>query len=188
MRSINTKNYITSIVYLLAIVALIVFGILPFIDKLSTNQANYSDTRKTLDSTLKKYTQLTELSKNEQEILSIKEDVYELIPNDSETANFVVKLEAVATDLSIPDYISSISTSQTATSNAKTAAQKQKDAKKEVSYSIGFTSNYTTIKSFLDKLYDFPRFTTIKNINISGYNSEQDTLSFKINGVIYYGK
>jgi len=188
MKTIQTKNYIVAVVYLLIIVGLIIFGVLPYINKLSANQSEYNQTRNKLDLTLKKYTQLVDLSKNEQEILSVKEDVFELIPDTENTADFVVKLEALAKDLFIPDYISTISTSQTVSTAKKTTAQKKKDPKKEVGYSIGFVSNYTTIESFLDRLYNFPRYTTIKNINISGYNAEVDTLNFKVNGVIYYGK
>ncbi len=188
MKTVQTKNYIVAIVYLVIILGLLMFGILPYINKLSANQSEYSQTKEDLNLTLKKYTQLIELSKKEQEIVSIKEDIFELIPETQNSADFVVKLEALAKELSIPDYISSISTSQAASTTKKTSAQKKKDVKKEVGYSIGFASNYTTVKSFLDKLYNFPRYTTIKNINISGYNSEIDTLNFKVNGVIYYGK
>ena len=187
MKLINTKNYVVTVIYILIIVALIVFGIFPYINTLSANQSKYNETRDSLNATLKKYTQLSELAKNEQEIVSTKKDVYELIPDNEETADFVVKLEALAKELTIPEYINSISTSQIMSTSSSSKTPK-KDAKKEVSYSIGFTSNYTTIQSFLEKLYNFPRFTTIKNINISGYNSEEDTLSFKLNGVIYYGK
>jgi len=189
MKAIKTKNYVMFLVYLLIIIVLFIFGILPYFNKLSANQSEYSQTKDALDLTLKKYTQLTELAKNEQEIKSTKEEVYKLLPDSEDTSDFVVKLEALAKDLSIPDYISSISTSQTTATTTKVSSQqkKQKD-KKEISYSIGFSSNYSTIESFLDKLYDFPRFNTIKDINISGYNSDQDTLNFRTNGTLYYGK
>ncbi len=189
MKTIQTKNYILTLVYLVIIIALVVFGILPHVNELSANQSEYSETKNTLDATLKKYTQLAELAKSEQEILSVKEDVDELVPDDQNTSDFVVKLEALAKDLAIPDYISSISTNQASSTSATTsAAKKKEDSKKEISYSISFSSNYTTIESFLDKLYNFPRFSTIKNINITGYNSELDTLNFKTNGTLYYGK
>lgn len=190
MKNIQTKNYILALIYLILITAIVILGIIPYFNKLSQNQNEYLKTKNELDSTLEKYMHLVELSKKEREILDIKADVFELLPDDPQTADFVVKLESLAKELNIPDYISSVSTSQeiysgTATQKTKTADKKQKN---KVAYSIGFNSNYLTIKSFIEKISDFPRFTTISSANISGYNPDTDTMNFKLNGTLYYGK
>lgn len=191
MKHIKTKNYVLALVYIVIIAALLVFGILPYFNNLTRNQSEYQKVRSDLNAALSKYTQLTKLSKDQQEINDIKDDVFELLPENPETADFVVKVEALAEDLSVPDYISSVSTSQETYSGSTTAKKKSTASgtnKSEIAYSIVFKSNYTTVESFIEKLLAFPRFTAIQSINASGYDSENDTLNFKLNGLLYYGK
>jgi Tfp pilus assembly protein PilO len=204
-----TKYLIYTGLYLAVLILIIIFGIMPQYNSLNKNQKDLNQAKSDLNAAAKKRVSLEELSKDQAKIDQTKQTVFEYLPDSKNNSDFVVKVEALANQLSITidsfsftevktqtpaktDSSDSQSTSKSSStsndSTAKTQTTKKEEPKNYSEFSISFSSEYGAMMQFIEKLETFPRFNSIDSITISGYDKKSGGLGLKITGRIFYGK
>jgi len=198
MKSASIKIIITSAVFLLIIASLLIFGILPATGKLKSNQTDLAGIASDLEAAQTKYENLIGLKKSESETANIQDIVMEYLPDDKESSDFVVKVEAMAKELSLivptlsltePAPVKEKKTTGDEDSDSKTTTTKKQAAPQNVvDFTLTFSASYNTAQSFITRLATFPRFASLESVAFTNYSADSDTLSVRIVGKIYYGK
>lgn len=207
-----TKYLIYIGIFLAILVLIIIFGILPQYHNFVNNQKTLAQTKAELNSTAKKRVALEELSKDQTKIDLIKQTTSEYLPQNPENSDFVVKVEALAKELSITiktfafieektktpaktDTSESENGTKTAKeSSATNSADTGKTTKPKAEpknyseFSIDFSAEYGATTQFLEKMESFPRVNSITSINISSYDPNTSTSGLRITGRIFYGQ
>lgn len=198
------------------IIGVIIFlGIVPSVVKFQNDQNNLNIARDNLNSAQTKLTELNKLNKDADKTDTVKAKVLELLPDEKNTSDFIVKVESMTS--SIPLIIQNFNLAEAKKSSAKTTtdtkdetgtsnsstksttsdqttdqsgntSETKTDSGNSVEFTVSFKSDYKTIQDFLNKMEKFPRFNTIESLNLSGYNADTNFMDFKANGKIYYGK
>lgn len=205
-----TKYLIYTGLYLAVLILIIIFGIMPQYNNLSKNQKDLSQAKSDLNAATKKRASLEELSKNKSQIDQIKQTVFGYLPDAKNNSDFVVKVEALAKELSITidtfsftevktqtpaktDSSDNNTSSQKNTSSAPNSTTSAQTAKKEEpknysEFSISLSADYGAIMQFIEKLESFPRINSIDSITVSGYDKSKGTIGLRLTGRIFYGK
>lgn len=195
MKSTNIKILITSSIFLIIIGAAIFFGVYPEMNRFSNNQAMLSETKAKLIEADYKLNQLNDLSKNQASIDETKKFVDDILPDDKNTSDFVVKAEALTDGLSviIESFTTSASTvtakKPVAASDEEAApAQTQKKQENSVEFNISMNEGFSTVYDVIMKLESFPRFNVLDSLYFSNFTTESNKLDFRAKGRIFYGK
>lgn len=205
-----TKYLIYTGLYLSILVLVIIFGIMPQYGSLNANQEELAKARSDLNIATKKRASLEDLSKDQPKIDQIKQIVFEYLPDTKNNSDFVVKVEALAKDLSVTIDTFSFTevkvktpaktdtsentdngkNDQSNTSNSTSSAQttNKEEPKNYSEFSISLSADYGAIIQFIEKLESFPRINNIDSIIVSGYDKASGKLNLRLTGRIFYGK
>lgn len=186
-----TKHLIICAIYLIIIAIVIFVGVLPQYRNLTKKQEELGEIKTELNAISKKRTNLTKIAKEKGKIEQTKQTIYEYLPPNKDNSDFVVKVEALAKELSINISAFSFTATKEKTNTDKSA--ESKSTKKETvnnssEFSINFTTNFGSIIQFTEKLESFPRLNIVDTLAISGYDKTNDTLNFRLTGRIFYGQ
>lgn len=203
------KYLIGAGIYVAVIILVVIFGLIPKLSELTKNQGDLEKSKHELADTTNKRTTLEQLSKDQTRIDLINNTTLQYLPKDSDSSDFVVKVEALAKQQNI--IIGTFSFTQAPTTTPKTTATDENSASaKSTSSSTSNTANttsttkkaapqtsseftmvisaeYSQILQLLEKMESFPRVNVVDTINVSGYNKEKNVMTLKIVGRIFYG-
>jgi len=206
-----TRYLIYSGFYLAVLILIIVLGILPQYNNLAKNQKDLSGVKSELNVATKKRSGLEKLSKDKTKIDQIKLTALEYLPETKNNSDFVVKVEALAKELSVTvkafsftevkaqtkvlsDTSDTVTDSKTSAKSSSSDSQgssstvKKEVPKNESEFSISLSSDYGTVIKFIEKLESFPRINSVDSITITGYDRTSGNLNLRITGRIFYGK
>lgn len=212
MKKLYIKIGIYSGIYIIIFTFLIIFAFIPTLSKITSDRSEFVKNESKLIEMQNKYQSLAEAKKNEETNNQIYGVVSDYLPDDKKTSDFVVKLEAMSSDMSlnIPSITTGSSNQQTTsannqgatdnnTTNSKTSSteeskaatdtSKQKvDTKDNIEFTLKLTSNFGAVMQFISNLESFPRYNSLYSVSISNYKPETDTLELNLKGNIYYGR
>jgi Tfp pilus assembly protein PilO len=197
VKGTSAKIIVAVVVFLAILAALLVFGILPMTSKLKANQTDLANNAGDLEAAQIKYENLLGLKKNQAEMDKVQSVVMGYLPDDKNSSDFVVKIEAMAKELSL--IVPSLSVTEPAPAKAKKSSDDEDSAassttKKQavpqniVDFTLTFSADYNTAQSFISRLMTFPRLCSLDSIAFTNYSPDSNTLSVRIVGKIYYGK
>jgi len=193
-------------IYISIIVLIVIFGLIPKLSQLTKNQSDLEKAKKELANTTDERTVLEQLSKDKARIDLINSTTLEYLPKNSNSSDFVVKVEALAKQLNV--IIGSFSFSEaktetvkktetedttssktsTSTSSDTTAKTTQKAAPQTSSeFTMVISADYGQIQQFIEKMETFPRVNVVDSLTLSGYTKEKNGLTLKVVGRIFYG-
>lgn len=213
MKKNNTRTikYLVGIgIYIAVIVLIVIFGLVPKLSQLTKDQNDLTKAKQELVDTTDKRATLEQLSKDKSRIDLVNETTLEYLPQNPDTSDFVVKVEAMASQLNViigtfsftqvkettkktaTDETTSSSKSSSTTDSQETADSTSKTSQKatpqnSAEFTMVVNADYGQIQQFLINLENFPRVNTIDTMNVSGYNKEKNTQTLKITGRIFYG-
>jgi Tfp pilus assembly protein PilO len=196
MKSEHFKILITSSLLLIITGVVIFFGVYPEMSTFSDNQASLSETRAKLIEADFRLNELNVLSKDQNSIDETKRFVNDLLPDDKNTSDFVVKSEALTDNLSVIietfTTTASVPTTKKVNPDSEVATTTKETPKKEggasVDFSITMNESYSTISDVIKKLESFPRMNVLDALYFSNYSTESNTIDFKAQGRVFYGK
>ena len=212
MKSVQIKLVLKIGLMIGLIAIVVVFFVVPTFRQIDSNQTELKTTKAKLTASEIKLSNLEKIQKDQSKITEMKNRVLELVPDNKDTSDFVVKTESMAATL--PLTIQSINITEKKAETAKTTANNEstttsktktnqqesesdatsqtdktaKTASDSTEFIVNFKANYQTILDFLIKFDSFPRFAAFDSMTTSGYNQTNDTLDFKIQGRIFNGK
>jgi Tfp pilus assembly protein PilO len=194
-------------IYIAAIVLIIIFGLIPKLSELTRNQNDLEKAKHELANTTDKRTTLEQLSKDKARIDLINSVTLEYLPQNPNSSDFVVKVEALAKQLNViigtfsftevkaetpkkteSEESTSSSKKSTDDSSSTTTKATQKTAPQNSSeFTMIISAEYGQILQFLEKMETFPRVNVVDSANVSGYTKEKSTMTLKVVGRIFYG-
>lgn len=204
----RTIKYLVGVgIYVAIIVLVIIFGLVPKLSQLSKNQNDLEKAKKELADTSDKRATLEQLSKDKARIDLINNTTLEYLPKDSDSSDFVVKVEALAKQLDVivgnfsfaevkTETVKKTTTDEnttgsknSTTDNTETTTKTTQKAAPQTSteFTMLITADYGKILQFLEKMETFPRVNVVDSVTISGYTKEKNTMTLKIVGRIFYG-
>lgn len=197
------KSSYSLILYLILIFLIIIFGIMPQISNLNSDQSNLSENNRKIAEAETKISDLSKYEKDKTEIGIVEKTVNNLLPATKDSSGFVVQIEALGNELSIviptltitesaktaTPVVSDEETTGNKTATTATPATTNSNSKSAgTAFNLSFRSSYPLFKTFLEKIESFPRFTTLNSVSVSGYNLETDSLQYDLKGNIYNGQ
>ena len=213
MKKNNTRTikYLVGIgIYIAVIVLIVIIGLVPKLGQLTKDQNDLNKAKQELVDTTDKRATLEQLSKDKTRIDLVNQTTLEYLPQNPNTSDFVVKVEAMASKLNViigtfsftqvkettkktttdettsSTKSSSSSDSQEATDSASKTSQKAAP-QNSAEFTMVINADYSQIQQFLINLENFPRVNAVDTISVSGYNKEKNTQTLKITGRIFYG-
>lgn len=202
--------------YVLVIAGIVIFGIIPMITSLNSNRSKLAANNNKLAANQDKITELSKYNKEGADLSTIETAVNNLLPDNKNSSDFVVQIEALSNELSVviptltitepvakaapkattDDESTSANSSKTKTSTSTgtgtstptTSKSATASGSNEIPFNLTFKSPYPVFQTFLQKIESFPRFATLSLVSISGYDLASDSLSYNLKGTIYYGK
>lgn len=203
------KYLIGTGIYVAVIVLVVILGLIPKLSELTKNQDDLEKSKHELADTTDKRTTLEQLSKDQTRIDLINSVTLQYLPKDSDSSDFVVKVEALAKQLNVvvgtfsftqvkaeapkkTDTTDENTASKSSASNTKSTTDSSTTTKKAApqtssEFTMVISAEYSQILQLLEKMESFPRVNVVDTINVSGYNKEKNVMTLKIVGRIFYG-
>ncbi len=187
---------------LAVITAVFYFFINPKLNMLVENQTSLEEIGNKLKIAEDELKQLTKINNDKEGLANTKNIVFNYLPDNADASVFIVTLEQTAKE--IPIIIDSLgvveaknttTTPKSTSDSSDTSSDKSvstttevKNTDKSLNFTASLTSTQANILTFLQRMESLNRFNTISNISLGGYDEENGTLSFRLEGKVYYGK
>lgn len=180
----SLKNYliIGSLLIILSALTLFFF-ILPQYNNFQHNKNKLNDLQQKTAQNSSKIAALKASSTNPTYLDKVYKNVNNLWPDNLNVSEFIVQIEGLAKDSNLVIDSFSIEEQKNATSNTKSANQKNKPT--GTAFTLSFKSGYGDFIGFLVKMENMARLNSINNLSI---NSDSENLTINITGSIFNGK
>lgn len=204
MKAYQIKLIIKSAIYLVLFAALVLFAIIPTLNRFNKNKIDLSDRNQKLVTAQNDFETLIKLRKDDATREDVKKNVTTYLPDEKSTTDFVVKIESLSqeTGITVPALTTVEPKTQTKTAKAtsdetddtkaaaaaKETTTKTTPAQNSVEFSLSFSNSYEKVAEFISRMNSMLRLNSLESISISNYNPENGTLDFQTKGKIYYGK
>lgn len=186
MTSINKTSGIIFSITLIIIAGIIYFFTLPTLNSYRQSKDQIAQTQAKLDQVKKEVSLYTSLRDKEPDIKLYGEKTQGLIPKDPNLEYFLIDLEALIAQSSVPqaefDFASLSSSSQTA--NNPSVIQ----GIRNFQLTITGDSSLPNIINLINKLKTMSRLTEITAIDLNTSNNKENNINFTITGNIFSNK
>ena len=176
----NKNNLILSIALGLIILFGLIFVIHPLASKFRNTYKDYLDKNAELSGLEEKYAELGKLENIEDEIIQANENFLKFIPNQQESEDMMVTLDALARETSnnLPNFSVASETGDTKTSG--------RIAKKTLD--ITLEGSFANILNFIQKAENLQRLNQINSLSISSSSKTENNISVNLTLSIFYQK
>jgi len=176
----DRNNLILSIALGLIVILSLIFVIHPLASKFRNTYKDYLDKNAELQSLEKKYAELEKLEDIEDEIIQANENFLKFIPNQQESEDMMVTLDALArqTSNNLPNFSVAAETKDTKTSG--------RIAKKTLD--ITLEGSFANVLNFIQKAENLQRFNQINSLSISTSTNAENNISANLTLSIFYQK
>ncbi len=161
----DKKNIILTIALVIIVALSFILIIHPMSNNLKKTYQDYIDKKAELDATEEKFQSLKKLENIQEDIINANQNFLKFIPNEQETEDIMVSLDALARETSnnLPDF-------------SVKDGDKKKNIKGTTRFSkknieISLTGNFDTVLDFIQKAENLQRFNQINSLNLSADSS-----------------
>ncbi|MFH1749588.1 MAG: type 4a pilus biogenesis protein PilO [bacterium] len=157
----DKKNIILITALIIIIILSFVLVIHPLSKNFTNTYQNYLDKKAELEATEDKFQSLKKLGDIQQDIIEANENFLKFIPNEQETEDIMVSLDALARETSnnLPEF------SVKEESDKKSEQSTTRFARKNIE--IDLAGNFNTVLDFIQKAENLQRFNQINSLNLS---------------------
>jgi len=158
----DKKNIILIAALIIIIILSFVLVIHPLSNNLTNTYQNYLDKKAELEAAEDKFQSLKKLEDKQQDIIEANENFLKFIPNEQETEDIMVSLDALAQETN--NNLLEFSVQKDATKSGQSTTS-SRFAKKNIE--IDLTGNFNTVLDFIQKAENLQRFNQINSLNLS---------------------
>lgn len=185
------KSSLSIGLYIVVILSVVFFGLLPAIRSLKGNEDKLAKKQTELNQTYQKIETLQKDSKHPEEFSKISETVNNYWPDNLNVSQFIVQTEEMAKNNGLiienfsveePKTVKPAPTSNKTDSASKTA----KKAPDGAQFTFTSKTTYNVVLNLIKSMENIARFNTVSMINLSGDQDGQ--IDMRLTGKIYYGK
>jgi len=177
MKNMFQKTIVQVAFYLIVIICLIVFVLIPEAKGIALNKKAISNDKVELANLDAELTTLKKLSETSTEIEQKTAIISKYLPDTLDSSSFIVETEGLAKSLNLVIENFSITGGASASSEDGTQPQSQ--------FTISLKSSFGQTLAFIEQLENLARFNTVSSVSLSAGDGDQ--ISIQLTGQIYYG-
>lgn len=184
MNNLFQKTIVQVAIYLMLILGVIIFLLIPSTTGIVTNKKAIADDQAKLSSLDAQLATLQKLSETSTEIDQKTAMIIKYLPDNLDSSSFIVETEGLAKSLNLVIESFSIS-AESKGDEAKKTAEEGEPTQPQSQFTISVKSSFSQALAFIEQLENLSRFNTVSSISMSA--GEADQISIQLTGQIYYG-